>query len=126
MEHLRKIVLSRFYLKQIQRLNPILNGVIEVNPKALYLANKADFELKSKAPASLSGLHGIPIQLKDNIATKDKLNTIAGLEEELEDEDGFVIGYTHRGGGTIVVLIAGGFLERWLVIRLSFPLMCFT
>ena len=35
-----------------------------------------------------------------------------GAEEELEDEDGSVIGYTHRGGGTIVVLIAGGFLER--------------
>ena len=42
MEHLRKIVLSRFYLKQIQRLNPILNGVVEVNPEALYLADKAD------------------------------------------------------------------------------------
>ena len=29
-----------------------------------------------------------------------------------EDEDGFIIGYTHKGGGTIVVLMAGGFLER--------------
>ena len=33
-------------------------------------------------------------------------------EEELEDEDGSVIGYTHKGGGTIVVLMTGGFLER--------------
>ena len=33
-------------------------------------------------------------------------------EEELEDEDGSVIGYTHKGGGTIVVFIARGFLER--------------
>ena len=72
---LRKLV--EFYLKKIQRLNPILNGVIEVNPKALYLADKADSERKSKAPASLSGLHGIPILLKDTIATKDKLNTTA-------------------------------------------------
>ena len=30
----------------------------------------------------------------------------------VEDEDGSVIGYTHKGGGTIVVLMAGGFLER--------------
>ena len=34
------------------------------------------------------------------------------IEEEPEDEDGSVIGYTHRGGGTIVVLIARGFLKR--------------
>ena len=33
-------------------------------------------------------------------------------EEDLEDEDGFVIGYTHKGGGIIVVLRTGGFLER--------------
>ena len=33
-------------------------------------------------------------------------------EEEHEDEDGSIIGYTHKGGGTIVVLIARGFLER--------------
>ena len=33
-------------------------------------------------------------------------------EEELEDEDGSVIGYTHKGGGTIVVLMTRGFLER--------------
>ena len=33
-------------------------------------------------------------------------------EERLEDEDGSVIGYTHKGGGIIVVLRTGGFLER--------------
>ena len=50
-----------------------------MNPDALYLADKADYESKTKAPsASLSKLHGIPILVKDNIATKDKLNTTAG------------------------------------------------
>ena len=34
------------------------------------------------------------------------------VEEELEDEDGSVMGYTHRGGGIIVVFRIGGFLER--------------
>ena len=33
-------------------------------------------------------------------------------KERLEDEDGSVIGYTHKGGGIIVVLRTGGFLER--------------
>ena len=49
-----------------------------MNLEALYLANKADSERKSKAPGSLSGLHGIPILLINNIATKDKLNITAG------------------------------------------------
>ncbi|GMY05502.1 probable amidase At4g34880 isoform X1 [Fagus crenata] len=72
----RKLV--ELYLKQISILNPVLKGVLEVNPDALYQADKADHERKFKAPGSLSALHGIPILLKDNIATKDKLNTTAG------------------------------------------------
>lgn len=67
----RKLV--EFYLREIQRLNPVLRAVIEVNPDVLYLAEKADQERKAKAPVSKSWLHGIPILLKDNIATKDKL-----------------------------------------------------
>lgn len=56
----------------------MLNRVIEVNPDALYQADKADYERKAKTPGYYSGLHGIPILLKDNIGTKDKLNTTAG------------------------------------------------
>lgn len=67
----RKLV--EFYLREIQRLIPVLRAVIEVNPDVLYLAEKADQERKAKAPVSKSWLHGIPILLKDNIATKDKL-----------------------------------------------------
>uniref|UniRef100_A0A5B6YHR7 Amidase domain-containing protein n=1 Tax=Davidia involucrata TaxID=16924 RepID=A0A5B6YHR7_DAVIN len=71
--------LVEFYLGEIRRLNPVLKGVIEVNPDALYLADKADLERKAKSHRTvLSGLHGIPILLKDNIATKDKLNSTAG------------------------------------------------
>ena len=40
-----------------------------------------------------------------------RISSVAS-EEDLEDEDGFVIGYTHKGGGIIVVLRTGGFLER--------------
>ncbi|XP_059654021.1 probable amidase At4g34880 [Cornus florida] len=70
--------LVEFYLREIHRLNPVLRGVIEVNPDALYLTVKADQERKTKRPGSLSGLHGIPILVKDNTATKDRLNTTAG------------------------------------------------
>lgn len=72
--------LVEFYLEEIKRLNPILKGVLEVNPDAVFHADKADRERKAKAAvlSSLSKLHGIPILVKDNIATKDKMNTTAG------------------------------------------------
>ncbi|CAB4289402.1 unnamed protein product [Prunus armeniaca] len=70
--------LVQFYLGVITRLNPFLKGVIEMNPDALDLAEKADYERKTKPPSvPLSKLHGIPILVKDNTATKDKLNTTA-------------------------------------------------
>ena len=68
----------RFYLGEMHKLDPILHGVIEVNPDALLQADKADRDRKAKLPGSLLGLHGIPILLKDNNATKDKMNTTAG------------------------------------------------
>ncbi|KAF5727832.1 putative amidase [Tripterygium wilfordii] len=72
----RKLI--EFYIGEIRTLNPVLRGVIEVNPDAIHQADKADRERKAKAPVSLSHLHGIPVLLKDTIATKDKLNTTSG------------------------------------------------
>ncbi|MED6113762.1 hypothetical protein PIB30_073861 [Stylosanthes scabra] len=70
--------LVEFYLERTQTLNTDLKGALEVNPDALAQANIADQERKDKPHGSLSALHGIPILLKDNIATQDKLNTTAG------------------------------------------------
>ncbi|XP_043710364.1 probable amidase At4g34880 [Telopea speciosissima] len=68
--------LVEYYLSQILELNSRVRGIIEVNPDVFTLADQADSVRKSGVP--LSGLHGIPILLKDNISTKDKLNTTAG------------------------------------------------
>ncbi|KAH0452347.1 hypothetical protein IEQ34_019646 [Dendrobium chrysotoxum] len=64
------------YLEQIKILNPYLRAVIEINPDALYHASRADQERKDGS--FRHPLHGIPILLKDNIATRDRLNTTAG------------------------------------------------
>ncbi len=55
---------------------PRLNSVIERNPDALALADALDRERKERGPRSV--LHGIPILLKDNIATADRMETTAG------------------------------------------------
>ncbi|XP_020587284.1 LOW QUALITY PROTEIN: putative amidase C869.01 [Phalaenopsis equestris] len=68
--------LVEYYLDQIRTLNPYLNAVIEVNPDALDDAAKADFQ--RNAYSHLSPLHGIPVLVKDNINTHDKLNTTSG------------------------------------------------
>ncbi|KAJ0692332.1 putative amidase signature domain-containing protein [Helianthus annuus] len=67
--------LVEFYIQQIHKLNPIYRAVIEVNPDAVH---QADQQRKNKDPISQFGLHGIPVLVKDNIATKDKMNTTAG------------------------------------------------
>lgn len=69
--------LVQFYLDRIRSLNPVLRGVIEVNPDAVDQAERADVERRT-INGSRPPLHGIPVLLKDSIATADKLNTTAG------------------------------------------------
>lgn len=64
------------YLNRIQQLNPTLNAVIETNVNAIAIANNLDQERKGghvRGP-----LHGIPLLVKDNIATNDNMQTTAG------------------------------------------------
>ena len=107
----RKLV--ELYLNQISRLNPVLKGVLEVNPDVLYQADKADHERKFKAPGSLSALHGIPILLKDNIATKDKLNTTAGsyaLLGSVVPRDAGVVTKLRKAGA---IILGKASLSEW-------------
>src|SRR5260370_42653236 len=67
------------YLRRIagiDRSGPRLNSVIELNPDAAAIAEALDRERKEKGPRG--PLHGIPILIKDNIDTADRMKTTAG------------------------------------------------
>ncbi|MBV9155501.1 MAG: amidase [Acidobacteriaceae bacterium] len=71
--------ITQTYLARIDRLDrhgPTLRSVIEINPDALAIARDLDTEYKAKGPRS--PLHGIPVVIKDNIDTADKMQTTAG------------------------------------------------
>ncbi|XP_059647505.1 probable amidase At4g34880 isoform X2 [Cornus florida] len=109
--------LVEFYLGEIHRLNPVLKGVIEVNPDALPEADAADQERKANAPRSLFGLHGIPILLKDNIATQDKLNTTAGslaLLKSVVPRDAGVVTKLRKAGA---IILGKASLSEWANFR---------
>jgi amidase len=68
--------LTMGYLQRIQAFNPTLHAVIEVNPNAISIASGLDDERRKgmvRGP-----LHGIPVLVKDNIATSDNMQTTAG------------------------------------------------
>jgi amidase len=70
----RDLTLS--YLQRIGALNPLLGAVVETNPNAVAIAARLDNERRS---GSVRGpLHGIPVLVKDNIATDDQMQTTAG------------------------------------------------
>ena len=75
--------LTQAYLARIEKIDsstakggPALNAVIEVNPDALAIAADLDKERKSKGPRG--PMHGIPVLIKDNIDTADRMQTTAG------------------------------------------------
>jgi amidase len=102
---LTSTALVRFYLDQIARLNPLLHAVIEVNPDALAQAARADAERSASGGRCAVGLHGIPVLLKDNIATRDRLNTTAGslaLLGSVVRRDAGVVARLRRAGAVIL------------------------
>lgn len=113
--------LVKFYLEQVRRFNPILKWVIELNPDALHQASRADYERKRNAPASLSPSHGIPVLLKDNIATKDKLNTTAGsfaLLGSVVPRDAGVVTKLRKAGA---IIFGKASLSEWSDFRSYAP-----
>lgn len=110
--------ITRLYLERIESLDrqgPSLCSVIETNPDALAIAGQLDAE---RAAGNVRGpLHGVPILLKDNIATADRNTTTAGslaLEGSISDQDAFVAAQLRRAGA---VLLGKANLSEWANFR---------
>jgi amidase len=112
-EQLVKQYLDR--INQIDKNGPKLNSIIEINPDALEIAKNLDQERKEKGSRGI--LHGIPIILKDNFNTADKMMTTAGsiaLIGHYPTQDAFIV-YQLRKAGAI--LLAKANLSEWANIR---------
>lgn len=111
-----------FYLHQIETLNPVLRGVIEVNPEAQLLADELDREKQrtknGKQLVDLGELHGIPVLLKDTIGTHtDKLNTTAGSYALLGSKvrrDATVVERLKKAGA---IILGKASLSEWYKFR---------
>jgi amidase len=102
----------------VDRDGPALRSVIEVNPDAFAAAEALDRERKEKGPRS--PLHGIPVLVKDNIDTADRMATTAGslaLVGAKPSRDAFVVRRLRAAG---VVLLGKTNLSEWANIRCSY------
>jgi amidase len=110
--------ITRQYLariKAIDKAGPKLNSVIEVNPDALKIAADLDRERKEKGPRG--PLHGIPVLVKDNLATGDSMQTTAGslaLVGAKAPRDAFVVAKLREAGA---VILGKTNLSEWANIR---------
>jgi len=87
----------------IDKQGPRLNSVIELNPAALTIADALDAERKTKGPRG--PLHGIPVLIKDNIATADRMATTAGslaLDGSVPQHDAFIVKQLRDAGAVIL------------------------
>src|SRR5437763_15407851 len=104
--HLTSEELTKYYLTRIIALDqngPGVNSVIEINPDALVMAKNAD--MLRRHGTVLGPLHGIPVLLKDNIDTGDKMQTSAGsfaLVGQPAVRDSTVAANLRAGGAVIL------------------------
>ena len=90
-------------IETIDRHGPRLHSVFEVNPDALDIATALDDEMR--AGSSRGPLHGIPILLKDNIGTADRMTTTAGstaLLGSVPPDDSFVAARLRAAGAVLL------------------------
>jgi amidase len=98
--------LAELYLERISEIDkdgPYINSVIELNPDALEIAESLDAERLAGKVRSL--LHGVPILIKDNLDTHDKMQTTAGslaLEGNIAAKDAFIVKQLRKAGAVIL------------------------
>jgi amidase len=112
--------LTRMYLERIEAIDrngPRLNAIIELNPDALAIAARLDRE---RADGRVRGpLHGVPVVIKDNIDTADRMMTTAGslaLVGAPALKDAFLVERLREAGA---VLLAKTNLSEWANFRSS-------
>ena len=110
--------ITQLYLDRIDTIDkkgPAINAVIEINPDALSIADEMDKE--RKAGKIRGPLHGIPVLIKDNINTGDKMMTTAGALALLGNKaakDAFIIKQLREAGA---VLLGKTNLSEWANFR---------
>ncbi len=101
---LTAVELTTYYIDRIRRYDvDTFNAVLELNPDALDIARALDDE--RAADGARSAMHGIPVLLKDNIATGDGLHTAAGsyaLRAWQPDRDAFLVDRLRAAGAVIL------------------------
>jgi len=109
---------TELYLRRIadiDRAGPTLRSILEINPDAEAIAAALDEERREKGPRG--PLHGIPIVVKDNIDTADRMTTTAGslaLEGSIAPRDAFIVERLRAAGA---VILAKANLSEWANIR---------
>ena len=112
--------LTEKYLARIQEIDkagPMVNAVIELNPDALQIADALEVERRAKGPRG--PLHGIPVLIKDNIDTSDRMSTTAGslaLVGSHPPKDAYVAAQLRKAGA---VILGKTNLSEWANIRSS-------
>ena len=107
--------LTESYLTRIETLDPTLHSVLQTNPGALETAGAMDAERRSGRVRS--PLHGIPVLVKDNIDTADRMKTTAGsfaLGEVTPSRDAFAVERLREAGA---VILGKANLSEWANFR---------
>ena len=110
--------ITQLYLDRIDALDgqgPELRSVIETNPEALDIADQLDAERAASGPRG--PLHGIPVALKDNIDTHDRMTTTAGslaLEGSIPPQDSFIAQRLREAGAIILAKLN---MSEWAYFR---------
>ena len=113
-------IIAEKYLERIDAIDkhgPTLNSVIELNPDALAIADGLDRERRARG--ARGPMHGIPVLIKDNVATHDRMQTTAGslaLVGSVPPKDAFVAKRLRDAGA---VILGKTNLSEWANIRSS-------
>jgi amidase len=92
------------YLERIKEIDPKLRSVIETNPDAIKIAEQMDKERRRGKVRSM--MHGIPVLIKDNIDTRDRMKTTAGsyalVDAPTPKRDAFIVRQLRKSGAVII------------------------